>query len=215
MRELARDWMTSLLSFTRGHGGGEKANASVGAAFVVGALVVAVLGLRWVSASGSDEKSADDTPWEFEETGAEGPTTTVPASTPAKVVILEDPGTPEGATVTTLPPGTGIFLPGFPPTPGGTTGTTDGPDGPPPTDATGNTTRTTTRIDTTSSSRPSIPPPTSPTIPPTTPTVPETTTTSEEPTTTTTLEDPPLDGLTSQLNLDVNGSLDRLGWPFA
>lgn len=214
MREVARDWLTSLASFSRGHGGGEKANASVGAAFVVGALVVAVLGLRWVSASGSDEESTDDTPWEFEETGAEGPTTTVPASMPAKVVTLEDPGTPEGAPATTLPPETGIFLPGFPPTAGGTTGTTDGPDGPQPTDGTGNTTRT-TRLNTTSSSGPSIPPPTSATT--TTTTAPETTTTTQDPTTTTTAgdQDPSPDGLTSLLGLDVNGALDRLGWPFS
>jgi hypothetical protein len=207
VREVARDWMTSLVSFTRGHGGGEKANASVGAAFVVGALVVAVLGLRWVSASGPSEESADSTPWDFEEAGEVGPTTTIPASSPAEVVTLADPGSPEGTTVTTQPDQTGIFLPGFPPVAGGTTGTTDGAGTTPPgTDGT-------TRPNRPGSTRP---PSSDSTVPPTSPpTVPETTTTTQDDTTTTTEGDPPLEQLTDQLGTDVNGTLDLLGWPFA
>jgi len=122
--------MDSFVAFTRGHGGGGRANSSVGVAFVIGALVVAVVGLRWGSAEGPDEEaSGDDTPWAFEEAGESGPTTTVPASTPPDVVIVRDPGDPPaGEPVVTLPPGqSGVFLPGFPPVAGGTTGTTDSP----------------------------------------------------------------------------------------
>ena len=222
MRELAREWIASVASFTRGHGGGERANASVGAAFVIGALVVAVLGLRWISAAGPTEEAADDTPWDVGSGGGQTTGTTIPASLPAGVVVVRDPGAPPpGETVVTLPEGqTGIFLPGFPPIPGGTTGTTepggdsdgDGgggtdPPGPGPTSpgtnpGTGN--------------PPTTRPGTNPTV---TVTTPATTTTTTPPDTTTTVPDttPPPDTTPSGGGLDlglgdaVGGLVDAIG----
>jgi hypothetical protein len=222
VRELAREWIASITSFTRGHGGGERANASVGAAFVIGALVVAVLGLRWISAEGPTEEAADETPWDFQDSSSSGETTgtTIPASVPAAVVIVRDPGDPPaGETVVTLPDGqTGIFLPGFPPTPGGTTGTTGpGSDGTDPPGSGSGTTRPGTGNPTVTT-RPN--PGTGPgsTNPPTTqtsttpPTVPDTTT-STEPTTTTTLQEelPVVEALDLGAEVsDLVGSLGQL-----
>lgn len=220
MRELAREWIASFTSFTRGHGGGEKANASVGAAFVIGAIVVAVLGLRWISAAGPTEEAADDTPWDFAGSGdGETTGTTIPASLPARVVVVRDPGDPApGETVVTLPDGqTGIFLPGFPPIPGGTTGTTGpGSDGTnPPGTGPG-----TTRPGTNPGTNPTTtrgPFPTNPTTTPTTPTTePTTTSTTEEPTTTTTTEEPPVTGdgledLGAGVGQAVAAAIDGLG----
>ncbi|HEY8544742.1 MAG TPA: hypothetical protein VIL36_06830 [Acidimicrobiales bacterium] len=224
MRELARDWMASITSFARGYGGGERANASVGVAFVIGALVVAVLGLRWISASGPTEEAADDTPWDFGAgNDAQTTGTTIPASLPAEIVVVRDPGAPSPTEpVVTLPEGQEpVFLPGFPPTPGGTTGTTrpgsSGTTGtnPPATSGPGSTAST---------SQPTVtfPGPTTSSTPstsvPTTPSSSETTTPpSSETTTPPTSDDPPDSGLLG-LGLDVGllgdglaGAIDGLG----
>jgi hypothetical protein len=219
VRDVVRDWVASFASFVRGAGGDQRASSSVGVAFVVGALVVAVLGLRWINASGPDEKADDGEQWAFEDGSAQGDgdstATTIPASLPANVVVVRDPGEPaDGQPVVTLPDGqTGVFLPGFPPVEGGTTGTTDAPGsstdggGTTPTTRRPGTSPTTTRG--TFPTTPTTPPPT--TSPPTT-SPPTTTTSPPDTTTTTAVEGGEGSGL---LGLDLSGLLGALGLTLA
>lgn len=217
MRDVVRDWVASFASFVRGAGGDQRASSSVGVAFVVGALVVAVLGLRWINAAGPDEKADDGEQWGFEDGGAQGDGestgTTIPASLPANVVVVRDPGEPaDGQPVVTLPDGqTGVFLPGFPPVEGGTTGTTDAPGS---TDGGGGTTPTTRRPGTspTTTRGPFPPTTTASTAPPTTTTTAPTTTTTEDTTTTTVGDTTDSSGL---LGLDLSGLLGVLGLTLA
>lgn len=221
MRDLVRDWTTSFVSFARGHGGGGRASTSVGAGFVIASLVLAIIGLRWINTSGGSEEAGDNTPWAFDETAEAGPTTTIPATSPARVVPVKDPD-PDGddpeATPTTAAKGqTGVFLPGFSPTPGGGTGpsttlpphtTTTRPRGSSSIPGGGTTTSPTTGATTTTEA-------------PTTTTTEATTTTTEETTTTTedTTPPPPVEAVQDfdlqKVKVDVNGALDALGWPFA
>lgn len=215
MRDYARDWMASFVSFARGHGGGGNASASVGAAFVIGALLVAVLGLRWVGAEGGSKDGTEETPWEFTDAANVDTSTTIPASTPAKVVPIPDPdaaGPGEPSTTTTTRPGqkVGIFLPGYSPTPGGGVGpsTTIRP--------------TTTRPPRTTTTQPgggttttTAPPDTTTTTEATTTTEPTTTT---EDTTTTTEDTLPPEGtedLSRVVQDRINQQFDALGWPFS
>lgn len=95
-------------------GARDAANSSIGVAFVFGALIVGVLGLRWVSAIAQPQE-----PWSFEWLGTTTPTTdpSSPPSTPTtgptttaapRALDLDGDGRPDLAvlndTIVTLPP---------------------------------------------------------------------------------------------------------------
>jgi hypothetical protein len=204
--------MSSMVSFLRGHGAGANASSSVGAAFIIGAVFVAVLGLRWVGASGADEDGGDDTPWNYAEAGNVNTSTTIPASTPAKVVPIPDPTPPEDGVTTTTRPGQkpGVFLPGYTPTPGGgTPPTTESPQS--PTTSRGSVGTVPTIPTTTTTTTTTTAPPTTTT---TTTTIPEETTTTTEDTT-----PPAADETSAAIDQAVEERISQrfaeMGWPLA
>jgi hypothetical protein len=205
VRGMAQDMFDRLAGFIRGHSTSSRARPGVGLGFIIAAVVVLLLGMRWFTSDGASG-TTDDGSWALDPLGSGGTTTTI-ATSPEAVAVRVGTAVPHGATPTGIDPTTGksqkpksvtIGIPGtsiaieIPLSPtttgpgsgggggggggGGHTTTTRG--GSPPTDPT--TTET---------------PPTDPTTTETPPTDP--TTTETPPTDPTTTETPPTDPTTT------------------
>jgi hypothetical protein len=179
---MAQDLLDRFVGFVRGHTSSDRARPGVGVGFIVAAIAVLLLGLRWFTDEGGTGDSSDQS-WALDVSSG-SPTTTIGAS-PEAVAVRVGTAVPRGAeddsTVSIGIPGTSleIEIPLGPTTtgPGGTGGspTTGGSPG----GGGGGTTPTTrqtpsTNPTTTTSTRPSTTTSTDPT-----------TTTSTNPTTTT------------------------------
>ena len=188
VRDIAQDLLDRFAGFVRGHASGDRAHPGVGVAFIIAALLVLLLGLRWFTDSGGASGSTEQD-WALDIT-SDGPATTIGAS-PEAVAVRVGAAVPHGVgdqTVTIGIPGTSVEIEiplgpttttGGPGPTGGGGGSAGGGGGTPPT----------TRPGITPTTRPPGPTTTDP--PPTT-TDPPPTTTEEPPTTT---EPPPPEGL--------------------
>jgi hypothetical protein len=201
VRDIAQDLFDRFAGFVRGHASGDRGHPGVGVAFIIAALLVLLLGLRWFTDSGGASGSAEQD-WALDIT-SDGPATTIGAS-PEAVAVRVGAAVPRGVgdqTVTIGIPGTSVEIE----IPLGPTTTTGGP-GPTTGGSSGGGggTTPTTRPSITPTTRPggggtTTPPTTAPptTAPPTT--APPTTAppTTEPPTTDppTTTEPPPPEGL--------------------
>jgi hypothetical protein len=173
VRDVAQDLLDRFAGFVRGHSSSsDRAHPGVGVAFIIAALLVLFLGLRWFNDTDEGD-TTDDASLAFgsENAASAGPTTTIGASPEAGAVRVgtavphgaQPPGAPD-QTVTIGIPGTSIEieLPLSPTTTtggDGSTGTTRGGGGP-------TTTRRGSGPTTTDGSAPTTSPPT--TEPPTT-----------------------------------------------
>jgi hypothetical protein len=200
VRDIAQDLFDRFAGFVRGHASGDRGHPGVGVAFIIAALLVLLLGLRWFTDSGGASGSTEQD-WALDIT-SDGPATTIGAS-PEAVAVRVGAAVPRGVgdqTVTIGIPGTSveIEIPLGPTTttggPGPTTGgSSGGGGGTTPTTRPGITPTTRPGGPTTTDPPPTTtdpPPPT--TDPPPTTTEPPPTTTEEPPTTT---EPPPPEGL--------------------
>jgi len=160
-------------------------NQTVGIGFLIAALAVALIGLKWMGSGGGTVSAAGDGGWRLGGyVEASGGTTTIPMSPAAQAVQVgaQGPGSTEdrsGSTVTSmLPDGTPIVIsgPGSSSSSTGSTGSSStGP---------GGTTRTTKPVEGSTTSFTTV----ESTDPPTTPTTEDTTTTTEDTTTSTSEE---------------------------
>ena len=209
---MAQGLLDRFAGFVRGHSTSDRAHPGVGVAFIIAAVIVLLLGLRWFSGSDGASGTTDAQSWALD-VSTDGPTTTI-GNSPEAVAVRVGTAVPHGAdedqTVTIGIPGTSIEIE-IPIGPTTTTGpgTTGG-------SPTGNGSTPTTRPRTTPTTRPgggtTTPPTTDPptTDPPTTepPTTDPPTTeppTTEPPTTEPPTTEPPPPELTG---LSITASID-------
>jgi hypothetical protein len=160
-------------------------NQTVGIAFLVAALAVALIGLKWMGSGSGTVSAAGNGGWRLGGyVEASGGTTTIPLSPAAQAVQVgaQGPGSTDdrsGSTVTSvLPDGTPIVISGPDPS-SSSTGSTGSPSTGP-----GGTTRTTKPVEGSTTSFTTV----ESTDPSTTPTTEDTTTTTEDTTTSTSEE---------------------------
>jgi hypothetical protein len=115
VRDMAQGLMDRFAGFARGHSTSERVHPGVGVAFIIAALIVLLLGLRWFGDSGKASGTTDQS-WALDLPGSGGPTTTIGASPEAQAVRVgtaiphgaEQPA--EDQTVTIGIPGTSIEI---------------------------------------------------------------------------------------------------------
>lgn len=198
VRDMAQDLLERFAGFVRGHASSDRAHPGVGIAFIVAAIAVLLLGLRWFTDSGGSTDATESQNWALD-VGSDGPPTTIGAS-PEAVAVRVGTAVPHGAqqddTVTIGIPGTSIEIEiplGPTTTVGNGPGTTGGGSTPGGTGSNPGGGPTTTRPRTTTT-RPGGGTTTTTDAPGTTTTTEDpTTTTTEEPTTTTTEDTVPPD----------------------
>src|SRR5262245_47518709 len=114
VRDMAQGLLDRFAGFYRGHASNDRAHPGVGVAFIIAALIVLLLGLRWFSDSDGASGSTDQS-WALDLPGSGGPTTTIGAS-PEAVAVRVGTAIPHGAeqpedqTVKIGIPGTSIEI---------------------------------------------------------------------------------------------------------
>jgi hypothetical protein len=190
VRDVAQDLFDRFAGFVRGHATSDRAHPGVGVAFIIAAIVVLLVGLRWFTDSGDSTDAAEAQNWALDVSS--GRTGTTIGDSPEAVAVRVGTAVPHGVeeeeSVTIGIPGTSIEIEiplGPTTTVGNGPGTTGGGSTPGGTGSNPGGGTTTTRPRTTTT-RPGGGTTTTTEEPPTT-----TTTTTEEPPTTTTTEEPP------------------------
>jgi hypothetical protein len=115
VRDMAQGLMDRFAGFARGHSTSERVHPGVGVAFIIAALIVLLLGLRWFGETGEASGTTDQS-WALDLPGSGSPTTTIGAS-PEAIAVRVGTAIPHGAeqpaedqTVTIGIPGTSIEI---------------------------------------------------------------------------------------------------------
>jgi hypothetical protein len=105
VRDMAQDMFDRFAGFIRGHSTSSRARPGVGIGFIIAAVVVLLLGMKWFTSDGASG-STDDGSWALDPLGSGGTTTTI-ATSPEAVAVRVGTAVPHGATPTGIDPVTG------------------------------------------------------------------------------------------------------------